>query len=452
MKNNLENKSDSELISLLKSKHQKKVFNVLFSRYQKIMYQLFMSQVKNKSIADDLCKQLWMTVRNNIQDYKQSDRFKDYLNTIATNLIKDHRQNLDIKVKPTSKIEKDSISQPKPARESRFASRMQKKTKNLDRKLSKMKSKLRRIEDRVSDYGILVETSTKSRISKTSEKNTVKDVVNFDAFFPRIIVPVRKYVLVVYASQPELSNDVFEDAKMFTRKLGGKLPLPKNTKYNSSIKIGTKITVVPESLNIDFDPPYYTKKWDGNWSRFLFDYEIPCELIGSTLIFSISIQIAGVEIASIRNCFVVVLDSNMEKAALEEMSEVRKKLARQKSTQYQKIFISYSHRDHDITRRYKMAQLALGNETFADMDNIRSGQDWGLALTEAIEEADVFQLFWSKNYATSRYCELEWNHAVDVKNKECDTFIRPVYWEKPMPVPPARLSSLHFKYVPLECI
>jgi hypothetical protein len=59
-----------------------------------------------------------------------------------------------------------------------------------------------------------------------------------------------------------------------------------------------------------------------------------------------------------------------------------------------------------------------------------------------IERADIFQLCWSQAAKLSKYVEKEWSHAL--KQGRLPSFIRPVYWETPMPEPPAELAHLHF--------
>lgn len=66
-----------------------------------------------------------------------------------------------------------------------------------------------------------------------------------------------------------------------------------------------------------------------------------------------------------------------------------------------------------------------------------------------IEEADVFQLFWSQNSMRSEFVRREWVHAISLTHKG-PGFIRPTYWEEPFPqdetekLPPPELLQLHF--------
>lgn len=122
------------------------------------------------------------------------------------------------------------------------------------------------------------------------------------------------------------------------------------------------------------------------------------------------------------------------------------KLQSQTVTPYQKIFISYFRQDTAVARAFKVAQTALGNKAFLDVDNLRA------ALARAIDAASIFQLFWPEHSASSEYCRYEWDYAQKARCPEnnCEGFIRPVYWHKPMPLPPLELSHFNFKFVPFE--
>jgi hypothetical protein len=114
---------------------------------------------------------------------------------------------------------------------------------------------------------------------------------------------------------------------------------------------------------------------------------------------------------------------------------------------YRKIFPSYSHDDRAIVDGFAEAVRALGDEWLQDVLAIRSGEIWRARLMELIDEADIFQLFWSSNSMRSSYCREEWEHALALGRP---LFVRPLYWEDPMPedpaqgLPPAALSNVQF--------
>jgi hypothetical protein len=114
---------------------------------------------------------------------------------------------------------------------------------------------------------------------------------------------------------------------------------------------------------------------------------------------------------------------------------------------YPAIFASYSHDDTHIVERVERAYQALGMDYLRDVYALKSGQDWDDQVLALIEQADIFQLFWSTTAAASPYVRQEWEHALKLNEKNVH-FIRPVYWEEPMPPAPDPLSSLHFAYQP----
>jgi hypothetical protein len=85
-----------------------------------------------------------------------------------------------------------------------------------------------------------------------------------------------------------------------------------------------------------------------------------------------------------------------------------------------------------------------------DVYELRSGQNWKKWMAETIAEADIFQLFWSTNSMRSDNVRCEWECALGLRRPD---FIRPTYWETPLPqspaenLPPPQLKDLHFQHV-----
>ena len=81
---------------------------------------------------------------------------------------------------------------------------------------------------------------------------------------------------------------------------------------------------------------------------------------------------------------------------------------------------------------------ALGTiELRWDLKVLISGDNWKQIVRKEIKNSDSFQLFWSKNAKASTQVEKEWKFALKLKRSN---FIKPVYWESPMPDPPKTLD------------
>ncbi len=112
---------------------------------------------------------------------------------------------------------------------------------------------------------------------------------------------------------------------------------------------------------------------------------------------------------------------------------------------YRKIFPSYSHRDTAIVEQFERFAEASGDEYLRDVRALRSGEEWDPRLRDFIDEAHVFQLFWSHEAMASPNVADEWRYALSLDRPG---FIRPTYWEQPMPtspgLPPKELGRFHF--------
>jgi hypothetical protein len=100
---------------------------------------------------------------------------------------------------------------------------------------------------------------------------------------------------------------------------------------------------------------------------------------------------------------------------------------------YRKIFASYSHRDIEVVNQFETYARALGDEYLRDWVHLRTGEVWTDRLCQLIEQADAFQLFWSRNSMHSQFVRQEYEHALSL---ERPSFVRPTYWEEPMPSAP----------------
>ena len=117
------------------------------------------------------------------------------------------------------------------------------------------------------------------------------------------------------------------------------------------------------------------------------------------------------------------------------------------AARYHKVFPSYSHADGAIVDHVIDVARTLGNEYLRDAVALRVGERWRERLPQLIEEADIFQLFWSSNSMRSPYCRHEWEYALSLGRP---LFVLPTYWEDPRPsdpangLPPPALASLQF--------
>lgn len=116
------------------------------------------------------------------------------------------------------------------------------------------------------------------------------------------------------------------------------------------------------------------------------------------------------------------------------------------------VFASYSRQDIDIVKHFKSRYKALGIYMFIDLEDIRAGSNWENDLIERIMKSDVLQLFWSNNSKKSKYVKFEYEKGLDLilSNLKGYNFIRPIFWEKPIPKIPENLSHINFYFLKEE--
>ena len=258
--------------------------------------------------------------------------------------------------------------------------------------------------------------------------------VRFRALYPARIA-AEGSPFWAYAFKPSELVEVAEDADLLEVDHG---PLTSaSATAREGIESGAVLIAKPSGEGLRFDPPQQTAVWRGRWRRFDFRVAVeaghPVRLQGK-----VSFTVEGLLIAEVP----FELTIGESPAAQTTQSPT--------ADLYQAVFPSYSHRDKQIVERVERAYRALGMSYLRDVTTLRSGQKWKPELGRLIEQADLFQLFWSNAAAASEYVTEEWQTALRLisEKKKPETFIRPVYWEQPMAAPPAPLGDTHFAYEP----
>jgi hypothetical protein len=201
-----------------------------------------------------------------------------------------------------------------------------------------------------------------------------------------------------------------------------------------------ELTFVPEMSGVTFNPPRASLLWIEPVHRIEFKLMASPTLQGQTARGRLTVYLGGIILAEVT--LAIRVDAGAGK------SETRSEAARVRA--YRKIFASYSHRDIAIVEQFETYARAVGDEYLRDWVHLRSGQVWSEQLCRLIEQADVFQLFWSHNSMRSQFVRQEWEHALSLGRP---SFVRPTYWEDPLPrddtagLPPQALQALHFQRI-----
>lgn len=269
------------------------------------------------------------------------------------------------------------------------------------------------------------------------------DNVQFTVYRPRAIDPGRWHQLLAFAhlaerrpGEDDLPDPVKEVQRQAAAMLGDKAKnyAPVVQDSGAAIPAEGELTFVPEFPGIEVNPPRRSFLWLETVHREEFRIRASRELDGKTVRGRVTVFLGSIAIAEVA-CAVRVDASRPEPKR--EPSSVRA---------YRKIFASYSHRDLEVVNQFETYARALGDEYLRDWVHLRTGEVWTDRLCQLIEQADAFQLFWSRNSMHSKFVRQEYEHALSLNRP---SFVRPTYWEDPMPtapgLPPEALLRLHFQ-------
>ena len=263
-----------------------------------------------------------------------------------------------------------------------------------------------------------------------------KEDVNFSAFYPKEVTVDKWHTLLVYTYVPSALEAVRKDARKFENEIG---EIHESKPSTTQLARGTEITIVPSCEGVTFNPERITFQWLEDLHRAQFRLRADASLADMAGNAQVTIYVGPLIVGTLK--MGMLFNETEASPGVVRSEEVGGRMYHQDD-----IFISYSHRDTKVVNHCKKAYEALGHNVLIDFETLRSGQKWNAELMRMIERANIFQLFWSENSSKSEYCRQEWQYALQLNRDE--GFIRPVFWEEPIPTPPAELSEFHFDYAP----
>ena len=254
--------------------------------------------------------------------------------------------------------------------------------------------------------------------------------VEFSAYFPVALRAGEWQPLLAYVHVPSARIAVEMDSQRILRNVQTPAEGSRSRAF-TIINRGAEIRVVPTLQGCEFNPPSSLVHWMEQWHRLEFrvrttDANQP-HRSGMVRFFVGAILVGEVPLWADVGNHIGSPDHFLP--------SVNRRRA------FSAVFVSYSHEDRVVVDRLEEAYAVLGLDYVRDIRTLRSGDVWSETLLQRIPTADVFQLCWSNAAKASPYVEREWRCALELGRSE---FIRPMYWQDPLPVPPSELSHLHF--------
>jgi len=234
------------------------------------------------------------------------------------------------------------------------------------------------------------------------------------------------------------STDVFFHVESVVgrrlRKAASQLRATRSIKFTADTS--SQLTIVPVIPGFDINPSQIT--FARSESIYEFDFrirtseatELDVAANGRVLLYRELLLVAEVPTS-------IFVNSALEQECEDQVFVVDAKT-------FDTVFVSYAREDIDVVKKVERVSSVLGTRFLRDTRDIKSGTKWQDEINEMINAADVFQLFWSKSSKSSKNVESEWRSALAL---ERDAFIRPCYWEVPMPEPPKELAHINFAFL-----
>lgn len=275
--------------------------------------------------------------------------------------------------------------------------------------------------------------------------------VQFTLYRPRVMPPQEWYPFLAFAhlserrrtasaDEPDPIKEMERQAEqILSEKLKAYGPLTEDSAQ--SIPREGELTFVPVAVGLEFNPPRSSFLWEESVHRQEFRVRAAADMGGQTARGRLSVFLGSILLAEIG--FSIRVDRAAE--VPERAPEMHVDAARA----YRKIFASYSRLDAAIVEQFEHYARVLGDDFMRDVTHIRTGEVWSRRLEDLINEADIFQLFWSSNSMCSPFVRHEWEYALALQRPD---FVRPTYWEKPQPSAPSPLSRLEFQEIPASIL
>lgn len=260
-------------------------------------------------------------------------------------------------------------------------------------------------------------TSRLSLFSKILGRN--RDMVYCSTFAPREVKRRSHLLIQVFLHRPEGIEEIKQLAKGSDKEAEHRDFLPLQCMLNKGDQVDVIVNVYGESLLMS------TKKsifWKRPYAKCLFDYYVPNDIFEEELSCNIILLRNGVPIG----------DMFFKTIIVESPREFNTKIIARK---YNKIFISYSHKDESKVKYIAEAYRAARVDYFYDRHYLKAGDVFPIEIRNYIMSADLFILCWSENAAKSEYVEKERSYALERMNSR-DTSINKDFLIYPISIQP----------------
>lgn len=287
---------------------------------------------------------------------------------------------------------------------------------------------------------------------EASLQRVVDDNVQFTVYRPRSLPPEHWVSLLVFAHLDDLPPDAAPDSpdpiaevkRRAAKVLGAEASRYQDVTRDSAFPVPRtgEITVSVTLPGVTVNPPRRSFLWLESVHLEEFRLRASAVLLGQQVRGRVTVFLGSIILAE------VSLRLRVEESV--EIAPSPPPAERVSARPFRRIFASYALEDVMVVAQFERFARAMGDRHVQDWVTLRATGTWDSCIEEAIRGADVFQLFWSNRSMRSSFVQQEWRFALGMQRPG---FVRPVYWENPMPcspeqdLPPLDLLRLDFQYI-----
>ena len=140
--------------------------------------------------------------------------------------------------------------------------------------------------------------------------------------------------------------------------------------------------------------------WQGSFTKCSFDYFVPKDINEDELRCVALLTVNEIPVGEMR--FITRIVESPRKLNPEIIAH-----------KYNKVFVSYAHKDEAKVKSFHEGLKLAGIEHFFDRAYLQTGDIFPQVIQDYINSADLFVLFWSENASKSDYVQKECAQALE---------------------------------------
>lgn len=228
------------------------------------------------------------------------------------------------------------------------------------------------------------------------DKAIEKDVYS-SLFSPAELSPKSHMLVQVYLHLFEETEKVKSLAQESDKRAERRDYMPLQCKLKKGDKVDALLNIYGETLLMSDKKSVV---WQGSFTKCSFDYFVPKDIDVDELSCVALLTVNNIPVGEMR--FITRIVESPRKLNPEIIAH-----------KYNKVFISYAHKDEAKVKSFHEGLKLAGIEHFFDRAYLKTGDVFPQVIQDYIDSADLFVLFWSENAAQSDYVQKERSQALE---------------------------------------